>query len=105
TSRPEDDRYEVTHVPQAVRDRDRSVGLGGPVLARYECVTFRRERVRGHGIPQAQLISPGHPLLDAVIDLTIERHHTNLKHGGVLLDSADLGETPRLLVALTEEIT
>ena len=105
TSRPEDGRYEVTHVPQAVRDRDRSIGLGGPVLARYECVTFRRERVRGHGIPQAQLISPGHPLLDAVIDLTIERHHTNLKHGGVLVDSADLGETPRLLVALTEEIT
>ena len=34
TSRPEDGRYKVTHVPQAVRDRDRSIGLGGPVLAR-----------------------------------------------------------------------
>jgi hypothetical protein len=105
TSRREAGRYEVTHVPQAIRDRDRSIGLGGPVLARYECVTFRRERVRGQGMPLAQLISPGHPLLDAVIDLTIERHHANLKHGGVLLDSADLGETPWLLVALAEEIT
>jgi superfamily II DNA or RNA helicase len=104
-SRRETGRYEVTHVPQAVRDRDRVIGMGGPVLARYERVTFRRERVRDHGIPLARLISPGHPLLDAVVDLTIERHHANLKHGAVLVDPNDSGETPRLLVALIEEIT
>ncbi|MDF2092592.1 helicase-related protein [Knoellia sp. 3-2P3] len=104
-SRREAGRYEVTHVPQAVRDRDRVIGVGGPVLARYERVTFQRERVRGQGMPLAHLVAPGHPLLDAVVDLTIERHHANLKHGVVLVDAADPGETPRLLVALTEEIT
>jgi superfamily II DNA or RNA helicase len=104
-SRREAGRYEVTHVPQAVRDRDRVIGMGGPVLARYERVTFQRERVRAHGMPLAQLISPGHPLLDAVVDLTVERHHTNLKHGAVLIDPNDSGEAPRLLVALIEEIT
>ena len=48
-------------------------------LPAYERVTFERERVRAQGMPLAQLIAPGHPLLDAVVDLTVERHHTNLK--------------------------
>src|SRR5690606_25831751 len=33
-------RYEVTHVPAPVRNRDRQIGLGEPVLARYERIAF-----------------------------------------------------------------
>jgi hypothetical protein len=29
-------RYEITHVPAPVRNRDRQIGAGDPVLARYE---------------------------------------------------------------------
>ena len=33
-------RYEVTHVPAPVRNRDRAIGIGDPVLQRYERVAF-----------------------------------------------------------------
>jgi superfamily II DNA or RNA helicase len=101
----ESGRYEVTHVPGDVRDRDRQTGTGAPVLLRYERVTFDRGRIRQHGRPRADLITPGHPLLDAVVDLTIEQHRATLKQGAILINRDDLGETPRLLVALADAVT
>jgi superfamily II DNA or RNA helicase len=98
-------RYEITHVPADIRDRDRQIGAGAPVLLRYERVTFDRVYMRQYGRPRADLLTPGHPLLDAVVDLTIERHRATLKQGTILVDRDDLGETPRLLVALAEAIT
>jgi superfamily II DNA or RNA helicase len=103
TSR-ETGRYEITHVPAEVRDRDRQIGLGAPVLRRYERVCFEREYLRVTGESKADLLAPGHPLLDAVVDLIIERYGTLLKNGAILLDANDPGEEPRLLVALTQAI-
>jgi len=100
----ENGRFEITNVPGLIHDRDRQIGIGAPVLRRYERVTFERELVRLPGQPKADLLAPGHPLLDAVVDLTIERHATTLKHGTVLVDSQDPGEVPRVLVAVTQEI-
>jgi superfamily II DNA or RNA helicase len=97
-------RFEITHVPVEVRDRDRQIGLGAPVLRQYERVCFEREQVRVPGKPKAELIAPGRPLLDAVVDLVIERYGTLLKQGAILIDGADPGEEPRLLVALTHQI-
>lgn len=98
-------RFEVTHVPAAVRERDRQIGIGAPVLRRYERVCFERELVRLPGKPKADLIAPGHPLLDAVVDIIVERYGTLLKQGTMLVDGSDSGEDPRLLVALTQQIT
>jgi len=97
-------RYEITHVPAGVRDRDRQIGLGAPVLRRYERVCFERDYLRVTGEPKADLLAPGHPLLDAVVDLVIERYGTLLKKGAGLIDGNDPGEEPRLLVALTQAI-
>jgi superfamily II DNA or RNA helicase len=97
-------RFEITHVPGDVRDRDRQIGVGAPVLRRYERLCFEREHVRVPGRPKADLIAPGHPLLDAVVDVIVERYGTLLKSGSVLVDSGDVGEEPRLLVALTQAI-
>ncbi|HZV26876.1 MAG TPA: DUF3883 domain-containing protein, partial [Acidothermaceae bacterium] len=88
-----------------LRDRDRQIGTGAPVLTKYERVAFDRANIRVPGQPNAQLIAPGHPLLDAIVDLVIERHRRVLKHGSVLLDPNDPSESPRLLVALTHTIT
>ena len=98
-------RFEITHVPALIRDRDRQIGIGAPVLRRYERVSFDRHLMRVPGQPKADLLAPGHPLLDAVVDLTVERHAATLKHGTVLVDSHDPGELPRVLVAVTQEIT
>jgi len=97
-------RYEITHVPAAVREHDRQIRVGVPVLTRYERVTFERELIRVPGRPQAHLLAPGHPLLDAVVSLTIQRYGAQLKQGAILVDRRDPGEEPHLLVAISQEI-
>ena len=95
-------RFEITHVPAAVRERDRLVGIGAPVLERYERVCFDKGSVDAQ--PRAQLICPGTPLLDSLIDLVLERHGEVLKRGSVLVDERDEGKTPRLLFYLEHAI-
>ena len=93
-------RYEITHVPAAIRNRDRLIGVGEPVLDRYERITFEKELIHPQGQALASFVCPGHPLLDAVIDLTLERHRDLLKRGSVLVDETDGGLTPRVLFYL-----
>ena len=52
------------------------------------------------GQPLAAFVCPGHPLLDAVIDVTLERHRDLLKHGAVLVDERDSGTAPRVLFSI-----
>ncbi|QQR73405.1 MAG: DUF3883 domain-containing protein [Holophagales bacterium] len=97
-------RYEVTHVPAPVRNRDRLIGQGEPVLPRYERVAFEKGEISPQGLAPAAFLCPGHPLLDAVIDLTLERDRDLLRRGAVLIDPADAGETPRVVFALEHAI-
>ena len=97
-------RYQVSHVPAQVRDRDRLVGLGEPVLPRYERITFEKSLTAPLGQPPAAFVSPGHPLLDATIDLTLERYRGMLRQGSVLVDDNDPGERPRALLYLEHSI-
>ena len=64
-------RYQVNHVPVQVRERDRLIGLGEPVLQRYERITFEKSLMAPPGQPPAAFVCPGHPLLDATIDLIL----------------------------------
>src|SRR5207247_1358821 len=97
-------RYEISHVPSPVRNRDRQIGTGDPVLARYERIAFDKELIAPQGQPLAAFVCPGHPLLDAVLDLTLERHRDLLKRGTVLVDERDLGTSPRVLFTLEHAI-
>ena len=97
-------RYEITHVPAPVRNRDRLIGIGEPVLPRYERIAFEKSLVAPQGQPLAAFVCPGHPLLDAVIDLTLERHRDLLKRGAVLVDERDGGDRPRVLFYLEHAI-
>jgi superfamily II DNA/RNA helicase len=93
-------RYEVKHVPAPVRSRDRQIGRGAPVLAKYERIVFEKELKAPQSQVQAELVCPGQPLLDAVIDLTLERHRDVLKRGTILVDELDTGTMPRVLYFL-----
>ena len=97
-------RYEVTHVPAPVRNRDRLIGIGEPVLPRYERIAFEKSLVTPQGQPLAAFLCPGHPLLDATIDLTLERHRDLLRRGTVLVDERDSGTSPRVLFYLEHSI-
>jgi superfamily II DNA or RNA helicase len=97
-------RYEVTHVPAPVRNRDRQIGVGDPVLARYERIAFEKDLIAQQGQPLAAFVCPGHPLLDAALDLTLERHRDLLKRGTVLVDERDTSMAPRVLFTLEHAI-
>ncbi|MFS8640294.1 MAG: DUF3883 domain-containing protein [Symbiobacteriaceae bacterium] len=97
-------RYEITHVPSIIRHRDRVIGTGAPVLPRYERICFEKEKIRVPGRPPAAFVCPGHPLLDATIDVILERYRPLLKQGAVLVDERDEGETPRWLFYLEHAI-
>ncbi len=93
-------RYEDAHVPAPIRNRDRVTGVGQPVLAKYERVAFEKSLVAPQGQPLAAFVCPGHPLLDATLDLTLERDRDLLRRGTVLVDERDQGDSPRLLFYL-----
>ena len=97
-------RYEITHVPAPVRNRDRQIGAGDPVLSRYERIAFEKDLIAPPGQPLAAFVCPGHPLLDAALDLTLERHRDLLKRGTVLVDENDPGTSPRVLFTLEHAI-
>ena len=95
-------RFEITRVPGVLKERDRLIGRGDPVLDRYARVTFEKTLIAGQ--PQAELLAPGHPLLDAVVDLVLERFQRLLGQGAVLVDETDESMEPRLLVYLEHAI-
>ena len=76
----ESGRYEITHVPANIRERDRQITgrdrrNADPVLRRYERVCFEKQFVRlieRAGAPMASLLHPGHPLMQSVTDLVLE---------------------------------
>jgi SNF2 family DNA or RNA helicase len=104
TRQREPRRYEITHVPAPVRSRDRTIGMGEPVLQRYERIAFEKDLLVPPGQPMAAFVCPGHPLLEAVLDLTLERHRDLLRRGAVLVDERDPGMNPRVLFYLEHAI-
>ena len=97
-------RFEITHVPAVIRNRDRQNGIGRPVLTRYERITFDKELISVPGKPLAEFVCPGNPLLDSTIDIVLERHRDLLKRGAVLVDPADAGEDVRVLFYLEHSV-
>jgi superfamily II DNA or RNA helicase len=91
-------RYEITYVPPVLLDHNQQMGFGVPVQARYERICFEKDHVAA--TPRAELVSPGHPLLEACLSLVLERDGAVLGQGAVLVDERDLGTEPRMLFCL-----
>jgi hypothetical protein len=89
-------RFEISRVQTILKERDRLIGRFDPVLDRYARITFEKSLVQGR--PQAELVAPGHPLLDALVDVVLERFQPLLSRGAVLVDDTDEGSTPHLLL-------
>ncbi len=97
-------RFEITFVPAQVRNRDMLIGCGEPVLQRYERVCFSKAYSDRPGAVPAALICPGHPLLEAVLDVHLEGANDVLKRGAVLIDEGDPDDKARLLFFLSHTI-
>ena len=100
--RREAGRYEVTRVPGSVRKRESRTDHAGPILERYERVCFEKSKISAP--PAAVCLGPGHPLLDATVDLVLERYRDVLVQGAVLVDETDDGEALRVLFHLESAV-
>ncbi|WP_438354646.1 helicase-related protein [Microbacterium sp. CJ88] len=96
--RRERGRFEITHVPAAIRER----AGRAPVSRRYERVTFDVATIDVQDAPRAELLAPGHPLHDATLALIIEQYGPSLDRGTVLV-SEEVTE-PTLLVGVLNEV-
>lgn len=105
-------RFEITHVPAIIRERDRQISgrdrkNANPVLRRYERVCFEKQYVRmldRIGAPMASFVHPAHPLMQAVTDIVLEQHRNKLKQGALLVDPADMGLTPKMLFIIDHSV-
>ena len=82
-------------MPAPVRNRDRLIGIGEPVLPRYERIAFEKaldQRRRASRSPPSS--APATRCSTPTIDLTLERHRDLLKRGAVLVDERDPGTQP-----------
>ncbi len=98
----ENGRFEIARVPGTIRERDRAIGRTEPVLERYERVCFEKDKIAGP--PVAAYLIPGHPLLDATIDLVLELYRDLMKRGAVLVNDADEGEDIHALFYLEHAV-
>lgn len=106
-------RFEITHVPSVIHERDRRItGRNrrdqSPVLRRYERICFTKDAVQPlsvSGSTRAELLHPGHPLMLSMCDLILEQHGNLLRQGTILADPVDDGDEPYLLFLLTHEIS
>jgi superfamily II DNA or RNA helicase len=101
----EKDRYEIVRVPSRIREKALFRDRRAPVVDNYERVTFRQELTKVENRPKATLLAPGHPLLDAVIDLTIEDLGGSLKAGTVFVDKTEKqGDNVSVIYAVEQRV-
>ena len=101
----EQHRYEIRSVPAAIKDQDRLIGRGVPVVNTYSRIAFDRRsvRVEGHAA-DATLMHPAHPLMAAMLSLIGDRHGDTLRHGAVLVDRHDTAITPYVVCLLEHDV-
>src|SRR5690606_17137243 len=98
----EEGRWEITHVPLSIRERDRQIGSGAPIQKKYERICFEKSKVNQQ--PVAAFVCPGHPLLEAVISLVREQYDHLMKRGAILVDDTDPGEEITALFLLEHSV-
>lgn len=99
-------RYQVMEVPFSVRTQDARIGVPDPVLRSYERICFEKERCAAPagGVP-ADLVCPGHPLLDALVSVVLDQGLGTLKRGSVLVDDDPASTVPRLLFYVESSVS
>jgi hypothetical protein len=97
-------RYEIKHIPQMLRNHVTRIGKRAVIQHNYERVVFEKELVHHAHKPRASLICPGHPLLDATIDLVLEQYRDLLKQSTILVNPQDMGEELKVIFYLEHTI-
>ncbi|MDJ1171831.1 helicase-related protein [Roseofilum sp. BLCC_M154] len=96
-------RYQITRVPPCIRHQQQRLG-SRPISPSYERVCFQKDLMNLPGKPPADFICPSHPLLEATLDLILERHRDILRQGAILVDENDPSSHLRTLITLEHTI-
>lgn len=93
----ENGRFEVKRVPNKVIESYEPT-YNRSVLKAYERICFDRSEISMPGKPDADLIAPGHPLMDALISFVLKSFRKETDKGTILI-SDEITE-PRILCSL-----
>lgn len=97
-------RFEITRVPQRLVRAARAANPGAPLPSGYERVAFDPARASDPA-RRVSLIALGHPLLEALIAVTLEDLAGALERGAVLVDRSGIVSEPSVLGIVEETIT
>lgn len=100
----EEGRYEITRVPAVMRSQDLELNSRMGVLMRYQRITFEKDKETILGLPQAEFVCPGNPVLTAAIEVLLQRFGSILRQGTILVDDATESLEPRALILMEHEI-
>jgi hypothetical protein len=99
----ENGRYAINNVPAIIRNHAKERRMGA-ISNKYERICFEKTLINQPGKPNATFVCPGHPLLDATINLMLLRERDTLKRGGILVDPTDPSKELRALFYLEQAI-
>lgn len=102
-SRREEGRFQISYMPSSIRGQEYD-GIG-TIQKEYERVTFDKWHIHSDGKKPALLISPGNPLLTAIVEKVLSDYGGTLDKGAILLDQNDLSANLRLLLYFDHKIT
>ena len=96
-------RWEITHVPAAIRRHSRRNTDIPDIAQHYSRVCFDKDRIAGP-IP-ADLLCPGHTLFDAAVDEVLARYHDLMQRGTLLVEpAADHHDDPIRVILPLEHV-
>ena len=96
-------RYALNHVPAEIRFHANNREMR-PVQSVYRRICFDKQFINQQNKLEAEFVCPGHPLLDAIVSLTRQRHSDTLKRGAVMIDDDVNSRGLRVLFLLQQEI-
>jgi superfamily II DNA or RNA helicase len=97
-------RYEIIRVPAPILRRDRQIGDLTPVQPKYHRICFDKRFIKLEDSPDAEFVTPGHPLMYAITDLIKEKYLSLLKQGTTLINEEDLSTDPKVLFFIEHSI-
>lgn len=98
--------FEITYVPDQLRQLAHKSSRVGSIERSYENVVFQRGLIRQTGRPDASLIAPGHPLLEALTERVENVYGKLVSEGSILVDRTESQrDKPFLLFTVQQIIT
>ncbi len=101
--RDEPGRHVIKRLPIEIKYHAKEHGLG-IIENVYAEICFDKKYIDLPHLPDAELVCPGHPLLDTTIDLMLHRHQGVFRQGAILVDTSDSSNETKIIFCLESSI-